>query len=312
MNDKHILLVEDDETLQALIEKLLVNNNYLVSKAVNIEEAIKILEKATYFTLARTYDPYEGTFWSPSAKSESILNYQKGETLEIYNSAYLRYFPLQIGNEWTYVRKRGNSQEPVGYRFIDFKSECPKTKNQNSFLLTMLEPVENRKEKYIITSESEIGFNVEVKTIMNNREFECNNGINPIEFGIMSKLNWGIRTWGKGKSIMEFTEGNYLGCAGESREILAYFQPKVKMKGVDEGVEIYSEEIHSTIQTIAGSFSQILKVTILVLPSFKEGGLVGHKTVRYFAKDIGLVYEEKFDSSGKLNYSLELISYKII
>ena len=44
MNDKHILLVEDDETLQALIEKLLVNNDYVVSKAVNIEEAKKLIK----------------------------------------------------------------------------------------------------------------------------------------------------------------------------------------------------------------------------------------------------------------------------
>lgn len=44
MNDKHILLVEDDETLQALIEKLLINNKYTVSKAINIEEARKLLK----------------------------------------------------------------------------------------------------------------------------------------------------------------------------------------------------------------------------------------------------------------------------
>ena len=37
-------LVEDDETLQALIEKLLVNNDYIVSKAVNIEEAKKLVK----------------------------------------------------------------------------------------------------------------------------------------------------------------------------------------------------------------------------------------------------------------------------
>ena len=43
MNDKHILLVEDDETLQSLIEKLLINNNYVVSKAINIEEAKKLV-----------------------------------------------------------------------------------------------------------------------------------------------------------------------------------------------------------------------------------------------------------------------------
>ena len=43
MNDKHILLVEDDETLHDLIEKLLINNNYSVSKAVNIEEANKLI-----------------------------------------------------------------------------------------------------------------------------------------------------------------------------------------------------------------------------------------------------------------------------
>ncbi len=42
MNDKHILLVEDDEALQSLIEKLLVNNKYVVSKAINIEEAKKL------------------------------------------------------------------------------------------------------------------------------------------------------------------------------------------------------------------------------------------------------------------------------
>ena len=44
MNFKHILLVEDDETLQALIEKLLVNNNYIVSKAINIGEAKKLVK----------------------------------------------------------------------------------------------------------------------------------------------------------------------------------------------------------------------------------------------------------------------------
>ena len=44
MNDKHILLVEDDETLQELIEKLLINNDYIVSKAVNIEEAKKLVK----------------------------------------------------------------------------------------------------------------------------------------------------------------------------------------------------------------------------------------------------------------------------
>ena len=44
MNDKHILLVEDDEALQTLIEKLLKNNGYLVSKAINIEEARKLIE----------------------------------------------------------------------------------------------------------------------------------------------------------------------------------------------------------------------------------------------------------------------------
>ena len=50
MNDRHILLVEDDETLHALIEKLLINNDYLVSKAINIEEAKKLL-KLFFFDL---------------------------------------------------------------------------------------------------------------------------------------------------------------------------------------------------------------------------------------------------------------------
>ena len=44
MNDKHILLIEDDKTLQTLIEKLLLNNDYVVSKAINIEEAQKLVK----------------------------------------------------------------------------------------------------------------------------------------------------------------------------------------------------------------------------------------------------------------------------
>ena len=44
MNDKYILLVEDDESLQELIEKLLTNNNYNVTKAINIEEAKKLVK----------------------------------------------------------------------------------------------------------------------------------------------------------------------------------------------------------------------------------------------------------------------------
>ena len=43
MDDQHILLVEDDESLQKLIEKLLKNNNYIVSKANNIDEAKKLV-----------------------------------------------------------------------------------------------------------------------------------------------------------------------------------------------------------------------------------------------------------------------------
>ena len=44
MNYQHILLVEDDESLQQLIEKLLKNNNYIVSKANNIDEAQKLIK----------------------------------------------------------------------------------------------------------------------------------------------------------------------------------------------------------------------------------------------------------------------------
>ena len=50
MNDKHILLVEDDSALRDLIEKLLLNNDFIVSKAVNIEEA-KNLVKLFLFDL---------------------------------------------------------------------------------------------------------------------------------------------------------------------------------------------------------------------------------------------------------------------
>jgi len=44
MNEQHILLVEDDESLLQLIEKLLKNNNYIVSKANNIDEAQKLVK----------------------------------------------------------------------------------------------------------------------------------------------------------------------------------------------------------------------------------------------------------------------------
>ena len=43
INDQHILLVEDDQSLQELIKKLLQNNNYIVSKANNIKEASKLI-----------------------------------------------------------------------------------------------------------------------------------------------------------------------------------------------------------------------------------------------------------------------------
>tara|TARA_B100000965_G_scaffold92089_1_gene75049 strand:+ start:2701 stop:3372 length:672 start_codon:yes stop_codon:yes gene_type:complete len=44
IEDQHILLVEDDKSLQELIEKLLKNNQYNVSKANNIEEAKKLIK----------------------------------------------------------------------------------------------------------------------------------------------------------------------------------------------------------------------------------------------------------------------------
>ena len=44
INNQHILLVEDDESLQGLIEKLLKNNNYIVSKAKNIAESENLIK----------------------------------------------------------------------------------------------------------------------------------------------------------------------------------------------------------------------------------------------------------------------------
>ncbi len=44
INEQHILLVEDDESLQELIEKLLRINNYVVSKVNNISEAKKLIK----------------------------------------------------------------------------------------------------------------------------------------------------------------------------------------------------------------------------------------------------------------------------
>ena len=43
INDQHILLVEDDESIQELIEKFLINKGYIVSKVNNIEEAKKLI-----------------------------------------------------------------------------------------------------------------------------------------------------------------------------------------------------------------------------------------------------------------------------
>ncbi len=42
--DQHILLIEDDESIQKLIEKFLIKNNYIVSKANNIEEGKKLIK----------------------------------------------------------------------------------------------------------------------------------------------------------------------------------------------------------------------------------------------------------------------------
>ena len=56
MNDQHILLVEDDESLQQLIEKLLKNNNYIVSKANNIDEAQKLVKLFIFDLIILDYD----------------------------------------------------------------------------------------------------------------------------------------------------------------------------------------------------------------------------------------------------------------
>ena len=42
--NSHILLIEDDSTLQTLIEQLLIKNNYIVSRAGNIEEAKSMIK----------------------------------------------------------------------------------------------------------------------------------------------------------------------------------------------------------------------------------------------------------------------------
>lgn len=194
------------------------------------------------------------------------------------------YFPLNVGNEYTYERK---VYEPP-------MTNYPVQTQQGSFSMLGEENVQSGIEKFKIARKLQDEYIVEGQ------------GIEPYGLEQTKQVVWAHRKApGAFVIIHEGRKGN----TTQSSSALSYLlvDPSNKIDQVDTGFT-YENEYHPIFFINSMPYFRVLKC-IKSYPAGRERSQV--RVERYYVRGVGLVKEEQYNSGDKLSYTLTLKDYKI-
>lgn len=246
-----------------------------------------------------------------------------------------RYFPLAIGNTWTYKKTSFKPTEVYNYseeRTVESGGNTPK--GSTYFIIgRSLEGVMDSKspkvtqEKYTLIGKDEgVFFKVKVEG-KNARDGRYDS----IELQKEPNIRWG---YVKNK-LCETIEGESMGTKTEKKTWCAIIEPNIVISpGKREANEppiwsIGAKMYKSSITVPAGEFKNCLQnLTMVRGKNFAEvlfqdksaeyvynddeqGDFGRFRTESFYAKNVGLVKEVQYNSKGEVTYQLELIEYNV-
>ncbi|MBU3912465.1 MAG: hypothetical protein KKE50_00070 [Nanoarchaeota archaeon] len=283
----------------------------------------------------------EGKAAQESAKVAEGIPKDNGDITE--KETMQRYFPLAIGNTWTYKKTSFKPTEIYSYtmeRTVEAGWDTPK--GLTSFVVgRSLGGIRDSKkedkspeitqEKYTITGKGEgIFFNVKVEG-ENTRDGRYYS----IESPILKRepnVRWGY----VGNGLWETIEGKNMDTKTEKKTWCTIIKPGIVVSPGNRednkppmwsiGAKMYK----STIAVPAGEFKNCLENLAMVHgknvgevlfqgkpaeyvydnPN-EQSGFGRFRTESFYAKNVGLVKEIQYNSKGEVTYQLELIEFKV-
>lgn len=241
-----------------------------------------------------------------------------------------RYFPLKVGNTWTYKRTLKDPENVYTYT-EKTTTEAGWSIPKGMIYFTVGRPLMREKsgtskETYTITGKDEYNyFNVNLKGSKNYRDgryYEDMFSPQPIDPNIRWKY--------VGEGIWELIDGYYGDAKTENQTWMAVLKPDITLSNPTKENEdppwiVGATMYNGKITVPAGTFSDVLENVTMVggsnigdvltknapMKVTKEDDFGCYMTKSYYAKGVGLVLEIQLNTKNNETYRLELESYKI-
>ncbi len=223
-----------------------------------------------------------------------------------------RYFPLAVGNKWTYERTIMKGRNPKHRYVFTVLQDHPfghREKGDRILMIGISPEINSRIETYTVVDNE--GKNFEIEGSVKGKDKDAQ-GFWPYELMSLDKLIWRINKWGNNFVFHEIREGGELGCKVRCSEMIGTLNTSGSYKINISPKGSYHKKVMGKkageIKVPAGVFDNTIKNTFDYVAGVE---FEDTKIIRYFAKDVGLVKEAQFDSDKKMIYKLELIDYNV-
>jgi len=225
-----------------------------------------------------------------------------------------KYFPLAVGNMWTYKRTVSQGKKPLFW----FVYEVEKSRPLNQYWDARIDHPKGSWASYVgnaVDIESGIETYKIVKKIDQVGEYKK---LDAFEVTVSDKARDGRYElqklegvyWRYTESgfVWEVIRGFHLGEGILVNDYIAFLKLNEGLEEVSERKRRISCERSEEINVPAGRFKNCIENTIKSLGGIEEEEFT---TIDYFEKNVGLVKEVQYNSKGKITYKLELINYNV-
>ena len=217
-----------------------------------------------------------------------------------------RYFPLTIGNSWTYKRTVIKNKAPIGfYPYIVLKDFGGKNRKGDELSQIGEERlIKSGTETYVVRKKNRFGFEIKAT---GKPSAGC--GISPFLVRPLQTLEWSVKAQADGSvKLFERREGRVANVELRTGFDVAMLTPGIgstQIVGAAAGRSMGANRARKSIAVAAGKFKSTIESTVSF--KFNSQPITIH---RYFAKNVGLVKEEQY-SGEQLLYTVELVDYKV-
>ena len=240
-----------------------------------------------------------------------------------------KYFPLNVGNTWTYKRTLKDPDNVYTYTdklVTEAGWDIPKGTMYFTVGRQLIkEKAGTSEETYTITGDESNFFNISLTAVKKARDGRY------VDEYASKPTNPNIKWKYLGEGVWETVDGSYMDTKTENQVFTAVLKPDISLCDPAKENEDPSWTVGATMYTggtitvPAGTFSDILENVTMVggsnigdvltknaaMQTRKKDTFGCYMTKAYYAKNVGLILEIQTNLQGKETYRMELESYKV-